>query len=271
MDFIPVWGNGGKGENPLELVFSSANICYRVFPSHSREEANALILAGYPGRCQASSNETGHDVFIAHPGVPQETLASGLRALVLTAQPTAERPLRFQMVLEESRRACFPAFLNLPGWTEHSENRVGNYLTLECTFVWDPQKRTLLKGSFPQDPAEGDATHQAERREKLSAKVMAAITSGIADGSLQPPPDLWGTAEDAPSLAKSLASAGYHAGLASCSNPVPDWQIPLSDPLRLEDRILSEAHRKGWEAGRTRGLAITEQARKELSAKETAR
>jgi hypothetical protein len=277
-DFFPVWGNGGKTENPLELIFSSANLCYRVFNSHGREEANQLILDGYPGSCDASSDETGHHVSIGHPGVPQETLAAALRALVLTALPTTERPLHFLMVLEKSRRSHFPAFLDLPGWTELKDKPTGDYFTLECTFVWDPEKRALLKGSYPPDlpesagkaanPRDGDAVHQeAELRDKLADKVKDMIDRGIADGTLQPPPDLPQAGPDLHSIAKSLAIAGYHAGLASCSNPVGPWQIPLSDPLRLAESEWAAAHREGWNAGRARGLAIIQEARKELSGK----
>ncbi|MEO5712101.1 MAG: hypothetical protein ABIT37_01315 [Luteolibacter sp.] len=276
-DFFPVWGNGGKAENPLQLVFSSANVCYRVFHSHGREEANQLILDGYPGSCDASSNETGYDVFIGHPNIPQETLTAALRALVLTALPTAERPLRFRMVLEESRRSVFPAFINLPGWTELKDKPVGNYLTLECTFVWDSEKRTLLKGSFPPDrpeaagkaadPRDGETAYQQEKlREKLADKIKDIIDRGTGDGTLQPPQDITQSGPH-PAIGKMLVAAGYHAGLASCANTVDLWQLPVSDPLRLEDSKMSEAHRLEWNAGRTRGLAIIEAARRELSEK----
>ncbi|MES2924383.1 MAG: hypothetical protein V4819_22720 [Verrucomicrobiota bacterium] len=276
-DFFPVWGNGGKAENPLELVFSSANLCYRVFNSHGRQEANQLILDGYPGSCDASSDETGSDVFIGHPNIPQETLTAALRALILTALPTAERPLRFRMVLEESRRSYFPAFLNLPRWTELKDKPGEDYFTLECAFVWDPEKQALLKGTFPPElpeaagkaagPRNADTVYQEEKlREMLADKVKDMMERGIADGTLQPPPELTRSGPH-PAIDKALASAGYHAGLASCANPVDPWQLPVSNPLRLEDGEMSEAHRLGWNAGRARGLDIIQAARKELSEK----
>ena len=270
VDFFPVWGNGGKDENPLGLVFTSANVCYRVFNSHGREEANQLVIEGFPGHCDTSSGDTGYDVSVAHPEVSQEALAAALRALVLTAQPTAERPLRFRMVMEEGRRPRFPAFFNLPGWKELKSK----YFTLECTFVWDPEKQTLAKGSFPpqnpessgkSEPGNADSVwREAQRRSDLAEEITRRIGRGVADGSLQPPADLFSEEAGQSAFAKALAVAGYYAGLASCYNPADPWQIPVDNPIWFNDHVLSQAHRKGWDAGRARGQLIVREAVKEV-------
>ena len=144
---LPVWGNGNQEDSGLALSFVPTAICYSAWRSSGRVEANSFLAAGGSDSFKVHQEKNGDSLDIGNPRVPQDTLAAGILALVVTAQPTEARPLKVSIRLEEHGLATYPAFRSAPGWTEMKND--AHKTELKCEFVWDAAAKKLVKGSVP--------------------------------------------------------------------------------------------------------------------------
>lgn len=147
---VPIWGSGGPEDDPLRLSGSSVHMCHVVYPFDGVVEANAFVADGGMDVLRHSFRVNGDErsVEFLHPKVKPETIAAEIFALVLSTQPTEDKPLRITIELLESELSSFAAFRNASDWKE-TPSRKSDNTELECEFVWDPLEKALTKGSVP--------------------------------------------------------------------------------------------------------------------------
>ncbi len=147
---LPVWGNGERPADFLELNHYSANMLYSAWYSDGLQNANTFIKQVEVGNLRVAHPETSTEVRLGYQYVTQESLAANIFALILAQQPTEEHPLVVSFALEESKLEKYPEFRKASGWKEIKPDPNHHvYYELKCEFVWDAKTSKLSKGSIP--------------------------------------------------------------------------------------------------------------------------
>lgn len=147
---LPVWGNGNDESEFLRLNSWSAIMCYSSYRSRGVTEANSFLQAGGFSSIGVDHTDAGDSVSFNYPYMPPETLAANILALVVSAQPTTNKPLTVSLLIEESGLATYATFRDAPGWKETRQgDKHSSSILLECDFVWDDEAEKLTKGSVP--------------------------------------------------------------------------------------------------------------------------
>lgn len=271
---LPVWGTAWDKDEHLRLNASVMKLYSAWSQSSGIGNANSFTAEGGANKISAVHKESGDTVDIAYPGVRQETLASYILSLILSSQPTTERKLTVTFLLEDSQLGAYPAFRASKEW-KHT-TKVPNVNSFECSFVWDPKTKKLLKGSVPLVHLESsswiapniDEANAPDEETEVAVLVKQRIKDGLHDGSLLPEKNMGQNHLSESGLEREIGKAGYYQALAAYSNGVKLPSGPLPDPTKTGDDMLDQSHRAGWVFGLQRGQAIEIEARKALKAKE---
>ncbi len=147
---MPIWGNGEKPADFLELNHYSANMLYSAWDIEGLRNANSFINQHGVGNLSVTHNETSTEVRLGYQYTTQESLAANIFALILAQQPTEKKPLVVSFALEESQLEKYPEFRKAGGWKEIKPDPKSHfYYELKCEFVWDAKTSKLIKGSIP--------------------------------------------------------------------------------------------------------------------------
>jgi hypothetical protein len=217
------------------------------------------------------SEEKSNSVTLSMPREEQPTLAAEIIALVISAQPTENRPLTVSIRLEEYGLANYPAFRSAPGWkeTRHDPHNI----TLECEFVWDAAARKLTKGSVPLvqlnsagnfispipegPPTKSDGSELAET-------VRSRIQNGIHNGSLLAEKNMADDMLADSGLQRQIGLAGYYEALATFFDEGEVSDKPAKSTVHRGSSEFDQLYRMGWTIGLNRGQAIVIDARKSI-------
>jgi hypothetical protein len=147
---MPIWGNGEKPADFLELNHYSANMLYSAWDVEGLRNANSFINQHGVGNLNVTHNETSTEVDLGYQYTTQESLAANIFALILAQQPTEKNSLVVSFWLEETQVEKYSEFRKASGWKEikPDPNRRA-YYELTCEFVWDAKNSKLIKGSLP--------------------------------------------------------------------------------------------------------------------------
>lgn len=161
---LPVWtGTGHAWEQSLEVLGRPYPLFYDCFnPSTGAgPEANALFAGDPHGSVfhfDVKATDASVEALIRYPNTTTETLAASILALVVSTQPTIERPLTVTLETGiESPPEWFLRFQTCPDWKSvDGSQKVAGTVTqsrsiLTCSFVWDSQTATLTRGGVPSD------------------------------------------------------------------------------------------------------------------------
>lgn len=160
---LPVWpGTEHTREESLAMLGRPYPLFYDCFnPGDGEGPETHALFAGNPRgsvhRFSVTSTEDRIAAHLMYPGTDTKTLSALLLALVVSAQPAAERPLSISLETEMNTPPSWLAdFRSCAGW-EASEKPViiggkemNRRIVLSCEFVWDPQTATLKQGAVPQ-------------------------------------------------------------------------------------------------------------------------
>jgi hypothetical protein len=159
---LPVWpGTEHSWLESLALLGRPYPLFYDCFgPGDGDGPETHALFAGNPRGSihgfKVSSTEAGLSAHLLYPNTSSETLAALLLALVVSAQPGAERPLAISLDTDMNTPPPWLAdFRECAGW-EATETPViiggkemNRRIVLSCRFVWDPQTATLTHGAVP--------------------------------------------------------------------------------------------------------------------------
>jgi hypothetical protein len=151
---LPVWtGTSFTREQSLEILGRPYPLFYDCFQPGNGvvQDSNALFSSEPRGSIyQFEVTATGEstDARLVYPDTSGETLAATILALVVSSQPTEDRPLNVTLITQnDSPPAWFESFKTCPEWeTAHSQ---GSKVTLTCSFAWDPETAALSQGAVP--------------------------------------------------------------------------------------------------------------------------
>lgn len=271
---LPVWGNGGPASNPLVLGHYAAPMHYTCYQSTGTRDANQLLAEGGAHEITVSTQDSGSTVTFHHPGCTPETLAANILALVLSAQPTEEKPLEVRLYLEQNGLVRYPAFRSAPGWTEDLTDSKNRYASLSAKFVWDPVGKKLAKGSVPlvKFGKELDTIEILSKPDMddvatdlVKSGILARIEKGIQEGTLTPEKQMGENQLAESGIRRKIGEAGFHAGLASVT---ADEDQTEAEPPATGDADLDQYFRLGWNAGRSIGQRISQAVREEVEEKD---
>ena len=113
---MPIWGNGEKPADFLELNHYSANMLYSAWDIEGLRNANTFINQAGVGNLRVAHQESSTEVTMGYQYVTQESLAANIFALILAQQPTEKHPLVVSFGLEESQLVKYPEFRKASGW-----------------------------------------------------------------------------------------------------------------------------------------------------------
>lgn len=148
---VPVWGNGHHEQKSHLFSASSISMSQVIFPFRGTADANSFVSAGGMDSIKYGYRLTddNRSVEFSYPRMKPEILAAQMYALVLTALPTEEEPLKVIIRHRETDPAVFSAFRNSPEWKEIPAGAPDEDTLLECELVWNPENRLLKRGSIP--------------------------------------------------------------------------------------------------------------------------
>jgi hypothetical protein len=173
---LPVWtGTSFTREQSLEILGRPYPLFYDCFQPGNGvvQDSNALFSSEPRGSIyQFEVTATGEstDARLVYPDTSGETLAATILALVVSSQPTEDRPLNVTLITQnDSPPAWFESFKTCPEWeTAHSQ---GSKVTLTCSFAWDPETAALSQGAVPSKSS-------APRMEPSSSKFLRNRSNG---------------------------------------------------------------------------------------------
>lgn len=159
---LPVWpGTEHTWEESLAMLGRPYPLFYDCFNPGDGDgpETNALFAGTPPGsvhRFSVSSTEDGLATDLMYPRTDTETLSALLLALVVSAQPTADRPLTISLDTEmNTPPPWLDDFKKCAGWNATETpviiggKEMNGRIVLSCSFVWDPKTATLAQGAVP--------------------------------------------------------------------------------------------------------------------------
>ncbi|MEZ5329897.1 MAG: hypothetical protein R3F19_33030 [Verrucomicrobiales bacterium] len=269
---LPVWGDGNEDAIPLHLNQWTAPMAYSCFRRRGRLEANAFLLAGGSSAFRSTRGKNGaYSVSISYPGVPEDTLAANILALVVATQPTEACPLTVEFTTDGWRLSRYGAFNIAKDWVREEFDH--GMVAFRCEFAWDASSQKLTKGSVPGVRFDGHSLIYSEPPQELPSEMMAKkiadevyrrINRELHSGTLQAEKIMNDRQLAGSGLSRELGMAGYYAGLAwFCSqNGVTENLFEIS--IHFGNSDLDQYHRVGWYIGLNRGLTITQEVRKEF-------
>ncbi len=145
---LPIWGNGEKPDDFLELNHYTANMLYSAWYPDGLRNANAFIDSSRSGNLALIRNEKSIELRLGYQYGKPEVLAANIFALIIAQQPTEDRPLIVSFMSEKWNLEKLSEFKNAAGWvgikSEHHKHH-----EFRCEFAWDAKNSKLVKGSIP--------------------------------------------------------------------------------------------------------------------------
>lgn len=146
----PVWGNG-KLKEPLELAKWNIHVVYTNFYSRGVCNANAFSEGGGAYSLRVLRGDLMDEVEVIYPGVGPSLMAASVLGLVLTMQPTEDKPMRVTIALFENQMESYAKWVDEAGWKKQVIQVGGSdRLTIHHEFVWDAKQSKLVKGAVPE-------------------------------------------------------------------------------------------------------------------------
>lgn len=160
--FLPVWpGTEHTWEESLAMLGRPYPLFYDCFnPGDGDGPETHALFSGHPRgsvhRFSVSSAEDRISADLLYPRTDTETLSALLLALVVSAQPTADRPLTISLDTEmKTSPSWLDDFRECKGWKASETpviiagKKMNGKIVLSCSFVWDPNTATLVQGALP--------------------------------------------------------------------------------------------------------------------------
>lgn len=147
---LPIWGNGEKPDDFLDMNEYSANMVYSAWYSKGLRNANAFSDLPRAGDLSVIQNDKSIEIRMGYQYAAPEAVAANIYALVLSQQPTEDKPLTIRFLLEDEMIEKYADFRKSDGWNEtHNRSEHSSSYEFKCEFVWDSKNRKLIKGSIP--------------------------------------------------------------------------------------------------------------------------
>jgi hypothetical protein len=159
---LPVWpGTEHTWEDSLAMLGRPNPLFYDCFNPGDVDgpETNALFAGNPRGSVHGfdvSSSEEGLSADLMFPRTDTETLSALLLSLIVSVQPTADRPLTINLDTEMNTPPSWLAdFRKCAGWNATETpviiggKEMNRRIVLSCSFVWDPKTATLSQGAVP--------------------------------------------------------------------------------------------------------------------------
>ncbi len=146
---IPVWTGFTKQETKLSAAVLPCGLYYDLFNPGSSLRADANVLPSSDRYFRMGHGAAGNtnEVFLDVGGVTEHDLAAALYGIILTTQPTAEKPLQITLRPTSWEHDKLTTFVTANGW---KKEQYGGSAAISCQFIIDPKNGKLTRGSLPQ-------------------------------------------------------------------------------------------------------------------------
>jgi hypothetical protein len=258
LTLFPVWV-GDTWHDRLEAIGEPYALFHDLWRGHGSPEVNALLRSGNSVEWGVQETPEKTAISIGFAEISNEDLAAAIYAVIISVQPTAEKPLEIQLQphLDATAIAAFVA--GSPGWEDGSR----------CVFVFDPKTRKLLRGSVPgltvaadgtggislmkSEPSPADVTAERERdlyENLYQQQVLSKDFEPTLEEFRKFSPE--GKQEG---LVWESWRAGYREAFFAYRELTKLHHPPAAPPLESIDH-LGQTRDAGWRAGNARGFKI---------------